>query len=226
MSDAPAADAAPAPAEGQAPAAAAPAEGQAPAAVAPAAEGQTPEGQSPAGDQPKAEGDAPKAEGEGDKGDAPKAEGPPEEYADFSAPEGVELDAAVLGDFRTVARELGLSQEAAQRVVDLGSQLSAKAAELQASQFEAWKQECVQLLAKDPELGGANLTKTQADMARGRDQFGSPAFVQLLDDFGLSNHPEVVRFLAKVGKEVADDTAVNTGGDISPAQTAAQRLFG
>lgn len=205
------ADAAPAPAEGQA--APAPAEGQAPAAAAPA-EGQTAEGQAPAGEQPATEGEQ------------PKAEGPPEEYADFSTPEGIELDAAVLGDFRAVARELGLSQEAAQRVVDLGSQLTAKAAEQQASQFEAWKQECVQLLAKDPELGGANLTRTQADMARGRDQFGSPAFVQLLDDFGLSNHPEVVRFLAKVGKEVADDNVVNAGGDNTPAQTAAQRLFG
>ncbi len=217
------ADAAPAPAEGQA--APAPAEGQAPAAAAPA-EGQTPEGQAPAGEQPATEGEQPKAEGDKAEGEQPKAEGPPEEYADFSTPEGIELDAAVLGDFRAVARELGLSQEAAQRVVDLGSQLTAKAAEQQASQFEAWKQECVQLLAKDPELGGANLTRTQADMARGRDQFGSPAFVQLLDDFGLSNHPEVVRFLAKVGKEVADDNVVNAGGDNTPAQTAAQRLFG
>ena len=38
--------------------------------------------------------------------------------------------------------------------------------------------------------------------------------------------PEVVRFLAKVGKEVADDNVVNAGGDNTPAQTAAQRLFG
>jgi len=44
---------------------------------------------------------------EGDKADdAPQ--GAPEAYEDFSVPEGVELDAELLGEFKNVAKELNL----------------------------------------------------------------------------------------------------------------------
>ncbi|MCV5473515.1 peptidase, partial [Escherichia coli] len=73
--------------------------------------------------QPGAEGDK-SQEGEKKEGDQPaekkegdKPEGAPEKY-EFQAAEGVELDADALKDFEPVARELNLTNEQAQKLVD------------------------------------------------------------------------------------------------------------
>ena len=62
--------------------------------------------------------DAKKAEGqEGQKQEA-KEDAAPESYADFKAPEGVELNSAVVDSFKGIAKKLNLSQEKAQAVID------------------------------------------------------------------------------------------------------------
>lgn len=101
--------AAPAPSEPAAPAADAP---------APAADPAKPEGDKP---QPGTEGDKPQeekpADGDKPKDEEQKQEGAPEKY-EFTAGEGVELDADALKDFEPVARDLNLTNEQAQKLVD------------------------------------------------------------------------------------------------------------
>ena len=47
----------------------------------------------------------------------------PEEYTDFTLPEGVSADREVIDEFKPLAKELGLPQDQAQKVVDLGAKL-------------------------------------------------------------------------------------------------------
>ena len=169
-----------------------------------------------------AEGDKAQ-QAEGDKAeDAPQ--GAPEAYEDFSVPEGVELDAEVLGEFKAVAKELNLPQDAAQKVTDLGVKLAQKwVAESQqatSEMFADWKGRA----ETDKEFGGDALPANLAVAKKAVDQFGTPELRELLDVHRLGDNPEVIRFMFRVGKAISEDTFV-AGGKSSPAQDAAKTLF-
>ena len=74
---------------------------------------------------------------EAGKKDADKAdEGAPEKYEEFKAPEGVALDAEVVKVYSEVAKELNLSQDKAQSVID---KLTPILAQRQAQQYQEAK---------------------------------------------------------------------------------------
>lgn len=174
----------------------------------------------------KVEGD--KTEGEQEQAKDDKAEdkpqGAPEAYEDFSVPEGVELDAEVLGEFKAVAKELNLPQEAAQKVTDLGVKLAQKwVAESQQATSDMLADWKVQAEA-DKEFGGDALPANLAVAKKAIDQFGTPELRELLDVHRLGDNPEVIRFMFRVGKAISEDTFV-AGGKTSPATSAAKTLF-
>lgn len=202
---------------GSAPAAAAPAPTPAPAATpAPVAatEQQTPA--APATDAPAdkpADGTEPPA--------APEAPKAPEKY-DFKAPEGSELNPEVMGKFEGVARELGLSQEAAQKVVDaMGPQIVAA----QQAQFDAVKAQWTESAKTDKEFGGAKLNENLAVAKKALDAFGTPELRTLLNDTGLGNHPEIIRAFYKAGQKISSANFVPGGGGASPSRDHASALY-
>ena len=185
----------------------------------PAAEGEQPKTDPVEGDKP--EGEQEQAEGDKDK-DEPQ--GAPEAYEDFTVPEGVELDAEVLGEFKTVAKELNLPQDAAQKVTDLGVKLAQKwAAESQQATSDMladWKVQA----ETDKEFGGDALPANLAVAKKAIDQFGTPELRELLDVHRLGDNPEVIRFMFRVGKAISEDTFV-AGGKTTPVASAAKTLF-
>ncbi|GAL43039.1 peptidase [Citrobacter werkmanii] len=199
--------AAPAPSEPAAPAADAP---------APAADPAKPEGDKP---QPGTEGDKPHEDkpADGDKpADKPddkeqKPEGAPEKY-EFKPAEGQELDTSALEQFEPIARELNLSNEQAQKMVDLyGTKILPM---VQQQQTEAWQKTTEQWAADvkaDKEIGGDKLTENLSAAQRALDQFGDPELKEYLDSTGLGNHPALVKAFIKVGKAMSEDKVV-TGG--------------
>ncbi|MBN4831713.1 peptidase [Enterobacter hormaechei] len=199
--------AAPAPSEPAAPAADAP---------APAADPAKPEGDKP---QPGAEGDKPQDDKPAD-GDKPaekpddkeqKQDGAPEKY-EFKPAEGQELDTAALEQFEPIARELNLTNEQAQKMVDLyGTKIMPM---VQKQQAESWQKTTEQWAADvkaDKEIGGDKLTANLSAAQRALDQFGTPELKEYLDSTGLGNHPALVKAFIKVGKAMSEDKVV-TGG--------------
>ncbi|EQA6157351.1 MULTISPECIES: peptidase [Enterobacter cloacae complex] len=198
--------AAPAPSEPSAPAADAP---------APAADPAKPEGDKP---QPGTEGDNPQENkpADGDKpADKPddkekKPEGAPEKY-EFTAGEGVELDTEALKDFEPVARDLNLTNEQAQKLVDAYPKILAG---VQQRQAEAWQKQTegwAETVKADKEIGGDKLTANLSAAQRALEQFGDPELKEYLDSTGLGNHPALVKAFIKVGKAMSEDKVV-TGG--------------
>lgn len=185
----------------------------------PAAEGEQPK-------TDKVEGDKPEGEQEQAKDDEAKDEpqGAPEAYEDFTVPEGAELDAEVLGEFKDVAKELNLPQAAAQKVTDLGVKLAQKwVAESQQATSDMladWKVQA----ETDKEIGGDALSANLAVAKKAIDQFGTPEFRELLDVHRLGDNPEVIRFCLRVGKAISEDTFVGGGQTTAPAN-AAKTLF-
>ncbi|MDR9972575.1 peptidase [Enterobacter cloacae] len=198
--------AAPAPSEPSAPAADAP---------APAADPAKPEGDKP---QPGTEGDKPQEDkpADGDKpADRPdekeqKPEGAPEKY-EFKAGEGVDLDTEALKDFEPVARELNLTNEQAQKLVDAYPKILAGVQQRQAEAWQAQTEQWAADVKADKEIGGDKLTANLSAAQRALEQFGDPELKEYLDSTGLGNHPALVKAFIKVGKAMSEDKVV-TGG--------------
>ncbi|HEP0163381.1 peptidase [Enterobacter kobei] len=193
-------------------AAPAPSEPAAPAADADPAK---PEGGKP---QPGTEGDKPQEDkpADGDKpADKPddkeqKQEGAPEKY-EFKVGEGVELDTEALKDFEPVARDLNLTNEQAQKLVDAYPKILAG---VQQRQAEAWQKQTegwAETVKADKEIGGDKLTANLSAAQRALEQFGDPELKEYLDSTGLGNHPALVKAFIKVGKAMSEDKVV-TGG--------------
>lgn len=154
------------------------------------------------------EGDGKTTQGEGDgkTGDDTKSQGAPEKYEAFTAPEGVAFNDAVMGTFQEAAKELNLTQDAAQKLID---KVAPTIAQSQLQQFEAARQqvhaEWADQAKNDKEFGGEQFAENLAVAKKARDTFFTPEFNQFLEESGLGNHPEMIRGLVRAGKQISED---------------------
>ncbi|WP_443747237.1 hypothetical protein [Asticcacaulis solisilvae] len=136
-------------------------------------------------------------------------DGAPETYADFALPDGIAIDPAVAGDLKDLARALNLPQDQAQKIADLGARQAQRWADAQAKALNDASEAWVHATKSDAELGGDKLNEALAAGSRAMDAFGTPQLKSLLNETRLGNHPELVRFIARVGKAISDDTFVS-----------------
>lgn len=187
--------------QGQAPAAQDP--NGAPPAAQPGDNAGTPS-DAPSGEAPSTDEGSPAAK-EGSGADDNGLTGAPDAYADFAMPEGMNLDTAQLEAATPVFKELGLSQEQAQRLVDLQAQHVQ--AQQQAAdhafnqQLETWLDEA----KADPAIGGDNFGRSVDAANKAVDAYGDQDFRTLMDQFGVGNHPAMIRMLAKIGAPLMED---------------------
>lgn len=208
--------------------------GAAPAASEPAAPAGDPSNS--ASESAQHDGDKPAVEGEeqNDKADKPdgekpeekeeqKPEGAPDKY-EFNAGEGIEIDTDAMAEFEPVARELNLTNEQAQKLVDVYPKILAG---VQQRQVEAWQKQTegwAETVKADKEVGGDKLTSNLSAAQRALDQFGTPELREYLDGTGLGNHPELVKAFIKVGKAMSEDGVIT--GKESGQRSAAEVLYG
>lgn len=159
-----------------------------------------------------------------DEGDKDK-DGAPAEYADFTVPEEMGVDQTALEAFIPVAKDLNLSQDQAQKLVDVQSDLVQKHAE---AQMEAWGETQKQWredVKTDTEVGGDKMDSQVTLAKKALDKVGTPELRALLDATGTGNHVEFIRFFARVGELIGDDTMHFGGASSTEPQDAAKILF-
>lgn len=146
----------------------------------------------------------------------------PEQYEEFKSPEGVTIDSQALEDFTEVARELNLSQDDAQKVIDkMAPAMAARNEEVMSQLREQWLSDT----SSDKEFGGEKLNENLGMAKKALDTFGSPELTQLLNETGLGNHPEVIRVFYRAGKAISEDGFVKGKGTEAREQDPAKRLF-
>ncbi|MGH8810369.1 MAG: hypothetical protein ACREXO_00100 [Advenella sp.] len=162
---------------------------------------------------------------EADKEAKDKADKVPEKYEFKSPVEGQELDAEMAASLDPVARELGLNNEQAQKLVDIYGKdilpkIEARQQENWAKQTEAWANE----VKTDKEIGGDAFVANVGLAQKALDTFAPAGLREYLETTGLGNHPDLVRCFVKVGKAMSEDSMVmpNTGGQ----RSAADVLYG
>lgn len=135
----------------------------------------------------------------------------PEAYEDFTLPEGMEMDADVLGEFKSLAKELNIPQAKAQQLIDFQTQLATKQAEQYQAAVTKQSQEWAAAIKNDPEIGGENYDKSVASAIKVIQSFGDPALTELLNTSGLGNHPALFKFCHRISAAISEDKFVLPG---------------
>lgn len=164
---------------------------------------------------------------EGQEDNPPADEVVPENYdfKDVKLPNGMELDKDLTSEFSGIAKEMGLSQGKADKLMGMGVKLSTKLQEKfetaikenQENQIKAYKT----MLNTDPEIGGANLKQTLLEANVAYDTFVSDEAAALLQQVGLNNHPAIVKVFRDIGKQLKNDSIKGGGQNNAHTRTAA-----
>lgn len=151
--------------------------------------------------------------------EAAAVDAPPAEYV-FTAPEGMEYDAETMGVYAEAAREAGLSQEKADLIL---GKLAPHMAEKQAQALVQAREDWAASAKADKEYGGEKLAESLGTAKKALDAFGTPELQTLLNESGLGNHPEIIRFMVRAGRAISQDTFVPAGRQTGEGD--ARRLY-
>lgn len=165
-----------------------------------------------------------KPEGESKPEDAPKPEAPagaPEKYADFKLPEGYQFDAAELTKATTLFKEMNLSQDQAQKLVDHYAENNLQAAQ---APYKAWadlqKQWTTEIGNRFPGEKGSQIKGMISNVI---DTVLSPSlaknFRTALNLTGAGSNPDIVEALSIMLKPLSEGTPVRGNGPTKPSQS-------
>lgn len=172
------------------------------------------------------------AEGEGSppEGDEPEELNPADEVPedgryDFDLPEGMAMDEKLAEAMSPVLKDLGLTRGQAQALAGaLAAHRQAEAAH-GAHEWADIQTGWIASAKKDAEIGGARWDASVATAQGALARFGTPGLRTFLTESGGGNHPEVIRFMARVGSAIAEDRPESGGAGAGRPIDAAHLLF-
>lgn len=149
----------------------------------------------------------------------------PESYTEFNLPEGMQADALALESAAPLFKELKLDQEGAQKLVDWYAEQTQTGSQKQLNEFDQlvgqWKTQA----KSDSEYGGDKYDENVAIAQQALTKFGTPELKSELASYGLGNHPEMVRFMYRVGKALQEDQPAGGGGNVTNKKTRTEVLY-
>lgn len=155
---------------------------------------------------------------QGQQGDGSSTQKTDEVVYEFEIPQGIEVDQARLDQFKGLAKELGLTADAAKKVVEMEVARVQQAAEQHLKTVTGW----ADAVKSDKEIGGDKLAENLATARKAID-LGPPELKELLNSTGLGNHPAVVKWALAVGKKLSEDAFVPGGKTTVPQNTEEAR---
>jgi len=175
--------------------------------------------------QQAVETQAPAAESMGETLTAPQETTPaeeakpvvPEKY-EFNLPEGLQLTPEIETQFTEIAKATGMTQEQANGLIKLHSDLMLDVMQRATQQKNAWENECKKAGLTSPEK--LQLAK---NIVNTFDSTGE--VMQVLVESGAAYHPAVMRMLQEMGSLLQEDSAPDSK-PAPQAKSAADLLFG
>lgn len=173
----------------------------------------------------KIEGEKPVEEGSEEGKEKEQVENAPESYVDYTIPEGFSLDKDMLGNFNKVAKELNLSQDKAQKLIDVAVNHTQQINKQGHEAFHEVRKGWVSELKEDKEFGGAKYDKTIHHAQKVLQKFGSEGLNKFLVSSGAGDNGEVIKLLARIGSKISEDTVVD-GAPVGAPKSAAEIIYG
>jgi len=138
--------------------------------------------------------------------------------------EGFSIDPALVQNASPVLRDLGLSNDDANKLMPVARDIMARTQESLVRQIEdaaaVQKKEWYDAFLADPDIGGARRIETEHFAAKALDALGyidGHPFRSALNASGFGNHPDMLRAFRRLGELVGED-----GGLVRP-MTASNR---
>lgn len=129
----------------------------------------------------------------------------PEKY-ELKMPDGYVLEGERMEVFDAFAREAGLTNESAQKAVDLFiNTIPALIEEKRLETIKQWGEE----LKAVPEFAGSKFAESVGVAREAVQRFGGDAFAALLNETGLGNHPVVAKVFLNIGLATAEAAIAN-----------------
>lgn len=153
----------------------------------------------------------------------------PEKYADWKLPDGYELDTGISEKASGLFKELGLSQEQGQKLVDLYSAEAVKSHQEMIDAFWAQRREWRDQMKSDPDLkdlrfngdtiaADSPLVTTVNRALEGLQNSKLVAdFKAAMNDTGAGDNPAFVKVLYALAKQVTEGTTYAQGQPVKPA---------
>jgi len=184
----------------------------------------------------KAEHDKTKPDDNGNDKNDPANQVPADGKYTLTMPEGVEVDQGLLDALSPKFAAKGLTNGDVQELVgEFIKVQQARGEEYAKSPEGSWSvlahayftehgtpDKWADTAKADAEIGGAKWDATTAAAKLAVSKLGTPALREYLNKSGGGNHPELIRFMAKVGAVIGEDkpTAGGAGGNGKPADPA------
>ena len=149
---------------------------------------------------------APQPETNATGGEEAKADTPPEPYAlDFGV-YGENVDAGEAAFLSKIAQDSGADAAAASKLVQdltLWGQVKHE------QQVQAWEEAS----RNDPDFGGEKLQENLAIANRALEAYDPQGEIRaMLTETGYGNHPDLIRFMLAIGRDLAPDRMVSASG--------------
>ncbi len=149
--------------------------------------------------------------------------GNPDDYV-FEFSDETKIDQELMSDFKKFAAQHNMSLDNAKQVAKFYENHVQTSSQNENKKLQELKKSYEQACINDEEFGGSqihdNLRHAKAALAR----FDDGALTKILVDSGFGSHPEVVRFMYRVGKALAEkDMASGTSAKREP--TTAELLY-
>ena len=149
----------------------------------------------------------------------------PDTYEDFSLPEGFEPNSDTIGEFKELAKELDLSQETAQKLIAMQIKVQTQFQEAQIAEWDKVQKKWEDSARNDKEYGGKSFETNLGFAKTALDKFASDEFRETLEETGMGNHPELIRFLVNIGKGIGEDDVMKDGTKPGGDKTASEIMF-
>lgn len=140
----------------------------------------------------------------------PESSGAPESYTDFSVPEGHTLDAAAIESATPMFRELGLTQDQAQKLVDFYSTQVGKINAENEGYMETMRTQWREELKADKDIGG-KLDQVKVEIGRAIDRLPPTVrepFKEAMNLTGAGDHPAVIKAIHAFASLIGEGTHV------------------
>jgi hypothetical protein len=158
------------------------------------------------------------------------ATGAPTEYAAFKAPDNYTIDPKLIEQATPIFKELGLTQDQAQKLVDIQVQRELTNAKAPQTAYETMRADWQAKVNADPDLKAANsggktgLDAVKLDIGRALNAIGDEALVadfkKAMDITGAGDHPAFVKSLWKLSQHITEGKHVVGAGPSAAGQQA------
>jgi hypothetical protein len=129
-----------------------------------------------------------------------------DEAQTITRPDFIQDDNKQWQAFLNLSNELKLTPQASQALLDFAvNNFNEENMSTQNKQ-----QQLIDTSLNDKEYGGAQFEQSLKTAQKAITQFADDNFISLLEESGLGDHPEMLRFFYRLGQHISEDTFQNT----------------